>query len=762
MSPTIDENSIKVEGTGAAVISDIAIELLPNREIFEDIYPESEDEDKSDTDDDSTDEDEDDSSEFKEVRRKIQALHDDRNRAVEVVSSAENRLQFLDAYGKMLDRKRSLDIDVGIENYRAERAKVFQDHMDSTVRIRELDESITELNKEASRLARQQFKVAQKKTRVRQRIKEAKNKKKAKKQRREAEVAKEKLRLRHELEKYWPRKCYTVRITLDAPSFTPSSSRRTSFSSATELAKPVLVEAEGSGDGIEGGDWAACDLSISYVTSSAFWAPTYDLQLSTTANTAALCFDAQLTNTTSESWTNCKVILSTSQTNFSGLNDAIPTLIPWHVKLARGYGYDGILQSREEQSHKNVWQTQQNALVINQKPRGELFGVDSRVSANMDMAKKSAQAAVHRGYMVAREEGHQQMMQQVQAYGLQPTAGRFGSRAPGASAPSMPAPPPPPLPAMSMPMPKLKRASIAAQRGPIGGGGAIRRRMVVNEEASEEEEAEDDSEDTGMDLDGTILPEPSQELEFQESSFEETGMTTTYDLPGLKSLVPSSTSSKQRVARISFQNVVFSHTVVAKYKPAAFLKARLKNASKLTLLKGQAGLTLDGSFMGRTSLPRCSAGDTFTLSLGVDPAIRVAYPKPDVKRATTGIFSKEDSSVYKRSITIANTRANAGKAVTLVVLDQVPVSEDEKLRVGLQQPPGLTTVRGAGVVTGVGLAPSGQPATAANTKDWGTATAMLKKGGEVVWDVKLNAGRTVRLDLEYDVNAPSGEGVIQC
>lgn len=107
---------------------------------------------------------------------------------------------------------------------------------------------------------------------------------------------------------------------------------------------------------------------------------------------------------------------------------------------------------------------------------------------------------------------------------------------------------------------------------------------------------------------------------------EETGLTTTYDLPGVRSLVPNFTPSKQRVARISFTGVEFSHIVVAKYRPAAFLKAKLRNASKLSLLKGPAGLTLDGSFLGRSVLPRCSSGDSFSLSLGIDPAIRVLYP----------------------------------------------------------------------------------------------------------------------------------------
>lgn len=761
-SPTVDENSIKVEGTGAAIISDIAVELLPNREIFQDFYPSDKENDSETDDDDDAESDVDEPAELKAVRNKIQLVYDDVERASEAISSAESRLKFLDAYGKMLDRKRNVDIDAGVEVYRAERDKVFEDHMQGKVWQRELDEKLKALNKEQDRELAKYNKILKAQERKRKRVDKDKRLEREKKDRRKAEETREKLRIRAERRKYWPRKCYTVRITLDAPSFfTPSSSRRSSVSSATEFAKPVLSPSDDAATSaaVEAGP-ATCDLSISYVTSSAFWAPTYDLQLSTIKNTASLCFDAQLTNTTSESWTNCKIVLSTSQTTFSGLNDTIPILVPWRVKLGRGYGYDAILNSREEVEQKNKWKTEQKAHLNKLPARDTLFGVANDFSGiqphlhhQMAVQKKAKSGAIRGSALFGASSNNintnsaapgwgappQQQQQQMQMYQMQqaPMArAAFGSAMP----PLASAPPPPPVPA---PMPDALLSRL---------------RAVPRAAAAFNPSGSDDDDDD--DVDGrTMLPEAAPELGFQESSFEETGMTTTYDLPGLKTLVPSSTASKQRVARISFTAVAFSHTVVAKYKPVAYLKAKLRNASKLTLLKGPAGLTLDGSFMGRTTLPLCSAGDTFSLNLGVDPAIRVAYPKPDVKRATTGIFTKEDSNAYKRSVTISNTRATAGKSIILMVLDQVPVSEDEKLRVDLQQPRGLTLTGGA-VATGVGMAAPGKGPAAA--KDWGTATAVLKKAGEIVWDVSLNAGKTVKLDLEYDVSAPTGEGVVQC
>jgi hypothetical protein len=174
------------------------------------------------------------------------------------------------------------------------------------------------------------------------------------------------------------------------------------------------------------------------------------------------------------------------------------------------------------------------------------------------------------------------------------------------------------------------------------------------------------------------------------------------------------------------------------------------------VLKGQAGLALDGSFLGRITLPRCSAGDTFTLSLGVDPSIKVVYLKPDVKRSSSSVFSmsKENSGQYTRAITLANTRNKGqGKPVQVTVLDQIPISEDERLKIELLKPRSL-------VLDGPGVN-AGEPTRDNRDKDsWGTAQAKLKQGGEVEWAVTLNSGCSAQLGLEYLCTVPAGDEAI--
>lgn len=166
------------------------------------------------------------------------------------------------------------------------------------------------------------------------------------------------------------------------------------------------------------------------------------------------------------------------------------------------------------------------------------------------------------------------------------------------------------------------------------------------------------------------------------------------------------------------------------------------------------GLTLDGSFLGNASLPRCSAGEPFSLSLGVDPSVSVTYNKPVVKRSQTGVFQREASGIYTRTCTITNTKSD--RAVEGLLLDQIPVSEDERLKIDILQPSGLRS-EGDTAKSGTGI-----PAVGEATEKWGSARATLKKAGELCWNIKIEPSRGVKLMLEYEARFPSTETVIGC
>lgn len=700
LSPTLDEDSVKVEGAGSAVITDISVEALPNQDNFADAYP---DEDSSD--EEESEQEDSDSEELYATKLRVTELQDEMRLITDTIDSVAKRQTIMDVRSEAADK---MEQDKGarlselLAAYRSERAALSQEKLDAVKSLRNIRKLLDTANAHLKHLQT----AALKESRERR---SAKRRQREREQRRRADRRKEQQRIRRERIRFWPRYCYSVKVTLDVNTMTPMSSRRASVASESDLVQAVGASA---GTATTGGpddevfqDCISCSLCLSYVTSAAKWTPSYDLQLSTTGATATLCFDAKVSNETSERWSNCRISLSTSDAAVAGVDSDLPELTPWRIRLAgkSSYAYqDGeelITRSRTEVHEYRSHVLAQKRRIVEKKPREEMFGLASW-QAPVDF----------------EVDGQDEDSEDEEDDDSEPAPERCG------------------------------RLSLTKRKKKLTTSAPMPMAAVVAPAAAAATAA-------------NFYAEPDT-VDFEDSLIEEAGMTTSYDLPGLKTLVPRSTESKQRVARIAFGSVALSHSVVAKYRPVAYLQAKLKNNSKLTLLRGLAGLTLDGSFMGRTTIPRCGAGDVFTLNLGVDPAIQVSYAKPDVRRATTGLFSKESSSVFARAVVLHNTRgaaaaAAAGTPARLHVLDQVPVSEDERLRVEVVTPRGLS-LEGSVVAGAPGREEDNRD------RDWGKATAQLRKGGEVSWDVRLNAGKMVKLWLEYAVSAPSGDVTIEC
>jgi hypothetical protein len=814
LTPTVDEHSIKVEGTGAATITDMTVQLVANKEVYEDIYPSDDEEDEDDEDEVAGSDQEDDAT--KAVTAEIAKLNVELLAENEKTDSASACLAMLEKYTGTIASKRPEDLEKCLQDYSVERAKAYADQVASIVRTEELEKKMHVLNKKKTQLGKAAMKAKLK-------VQAEQRKKYAKKQRKLQEAREEKARIKAERVKFWPKKVYKVIVSLDAPSgATPASSRRGSIDSLVKV--PLPAE---SGPSSETSKLGEINLSLSYITYSASWSPRYDLSLNSVTSSGILDYCAELKNTTSETWRDTKVVLSTSQTSYQGLGDTIPVLQPWHVRLIKnGYGNKGssvsskapALYSQYEQDHKAKLRNEIPAQVF--APRNELFGL------NTSSPQVFQQQAIHYDAGSTQDYRQQQTVpmpllaqsrpneaELTKSFAprmlfapqppstTKPNVSPFGNLASAASALANPFGAPEGAPARFCQRRKEREQSSvlfgsssqesgandgipgakksAGLFGGFGGRGGPPPPPAPSglggfaaDGASAKEDLIDYSEDEAT------ISSPDAALLFEESSFSDSGLTTTYDVPTLKTLAPASSTTKHKIARIDFKSVVFSHILIPKLKASAFLKARLRNASKIALLKGPAGLTLDGSFMGQSTIPRCSAGDSFTLPLGVDPTISVSYAKPTVRRSQSGIFSKEDCEVYTRMATITNTKHNT--AVELRVLDQVPISEDERLRIEVVSPRGLK-LGGEGVPAGMAaqngneggdLSPAAKTRTSVygdngvkasgtgrDIGKWGSATATAKKDGEVNWNVKINPLRGCKLVLEYEATYPGGESV---
>lgn len=719
---TVDEQSLQIEGAGdlSAAITDITVNAVPNKEHFDDIHDVLEEE-ESDLEDyeDSTD----DSVAVKQAKTFLLQHQSALEKTEEEINSAEAQLAALAGYissltAKDADAKNFSDSIVTYYQERRRVARILSDARRTQSAQQELcNRKEWELRKveKAERL--------QNKDAIATKMKE-RNKRQRERQERRAEA----MRKRKELAAYWPVNVYRVVVRLETSIDTPGPSRRNSITTpidgAPEPSEKAMKEPNRS-----------VGLSISYVTSGAFWLPRYDLNISSIHKSAQITYRAEVRNGTTETWKNAKVILSTSQTSYSGLEDKVPTMNAWQVTLNR----NGL----------------ENALLSN----AEAFQLASRKNIALQSYAQARHAAhAPTGFNAISSSAHTSKSKAPRDH--RTSFGMTSSYA-AAAAP----PPPPPLPSFAAPPPppsfQMQQSQQAQQvqqpqfvlNSGVSSATTSKRMMGGNLFGSMRgapHQAENTSADEGSSTlneeVATLFGQPQrEELDFEESAWEDYGLTATYELPGIRTLEPSSLARRHKIATLNATNILLNHIAVPKLRAAAFLRAKIRNpSSTVTLLKGNAGITLDGSFLGNIPLQRVSPNQIFNISLGVDPAIHISYPKPTLHRSTQGIFSKERSNVFSRSISISNTKP---VPVELLVLDQVPISQDERLRIDVLQPRGLFKEGDA--------VRCGQPANEASNKPWGKATATFKKDGEISWTADIEKGQACIFKFEYEAKMPS-------
>ncbi|KZT61873.1 hypothetical protein CALCODRAFT_446881 [Calocera cornea HHB12733] len=265
------------------------------------------------------------------------------------------------------------------------------------------------------------------------------------------------------------------------------------------------------------------------------------------------------------------------------------------------------------------------------------------------------------------------------------------------------------------------------------------------------------------------VPPPDPFMAVPVALAREGAISANFFIEGLSSIPSDGTTHKVAIAVLDL-TAKLQWIAVPKMSRSAFLQCQITNSSSYVLLAGPSNVFLDGSFVAKSQIPYASPQDTFPCSVGVDPAIRIAYPPVSKKartQATGTIFnsSKLDSTAFMQRVRIKNTRQSS---VKLLVRDQVPVSEDQKFKVSVLEPKDLGTAK-----TGEEVKLSQDTICYWARKDWdvserGTVNSTLSKimhkssqgnvpDGQVEWIVTLAPGKSTELLLSWEVAAPQGE-----
>ncbi|KAG8908864.1 hypothetical protein FRC01_007241 [Tulasnella sp. 417] len=185
-------------------------------------------------------------------------------------------------------------------------------------------------------------------------------------------------------------------------------------------------------------------------------------------------------------------------------------------------------------------------------------------------------------------------------------------------------------------------------------------------------------------------PPPPPPIAHATAAAIEGATSSTFVVAG-KSTIPSHQQDDEQTHKVSVAvielDAKLEWVAVPKAQTSAFLKCKVKNTSQYILLPGQTSVFMDDNFICKSSLPSVNPNESFSTSLGVDPAIRITYhpQQKKIRNDTGGLLSnKMDVTSYNQRITVKNTRATA--AAPLIIKDQIPVSEDSDFKVLLIEP----------------------------------------------------------------------------
>ncbi|WP_279194950.1 DUF4139 domain-containing protein [Chryseobacterium indoltheticum] len=209
------------------------------------------------------------------------------------------------------------------------------------------------------------------------------------------------------------------------------------------------------------------------------------------------------------------------------------------------------------------------------------------------------------------------------------------------------------------------------------------------------------------------VSEPSQ---IPVATVSDNQMNILYELNYNQTIV---SQEKEQYVILDKKNVEanYKYHTVPKLNNQVFLMAFVKNWQNLNLISGEANIYFEDNYIGKTNITSNYVKDEFPISLGVDERIVVKRIKLEDKTAQKSFNSnKWETESYEISI-----RNNTKESIELEILDQIPLSENQKITV-------KTLNIGDGNYDG--------------------------KTGSILWNRKINSGGIEKINFSYEVKYP--------
>lgn len=215
-----------------------------------------------------------------------------------------------------------------------------------------------------------------------------------------------------------------------------------------------------------------------------------------------------------------------------------------------------------------------------------------------------------------------------------------------------------------------------------------------------------------------------EEIIMDVAALQSADFIAEYQVAGKVTVAANNSRQRFVLAEQQFP-VSLSLRAVPRLDPHAYLYATLSYAGKAPLLPGEWRLSRNGAYIGSRVDPLLRPGAERLLAFGVDDAVTLSYDQLADEKGESGLISK-DSTLERRYRVTAES--GHSKAVPLTLLDQLPVAQNEQIRVEL-------------------LKESKAP----------SQTDVDDQKGVLAWELELKPGSKAQLDFGYRISYP-GKG----
>lgn len=250
---------------------------------------------------------------------------------------------------------------------------------------------------------------------------------------------------------------------------------------------------------------------------------------------------------------------------------------------------------------------------------------------------------------------------------------------------------------------------------PVASGAAVRSIRPVQEDRADEQARR-----TTDQLGGALA-----KAEERQASVETAPFQAIFGVPGTVTVLTTGETKRVQIDEAQLDPAL-TVRVVPRVDARAFLYAKVTLPKTTPYLPGQVSLFRDATFVGSGRLPQLAPGEEHELGFGSDDSIRVRHAVLDEKRGESGIITSSKTDQRNYRIAVKNHHP---RAMTVAVLDQIPVSQNQDIKVELI------------------------------AKTQPTRKDPDDKRGVMAWDIKLEPNEEKQIEFGYRVSWPADKRV---